>query len=219
MNNKKVYLTVLILSFFVLGIYGINTLNKTTININNKIYYEDNYLPIEQVFDEYEHIVDILVDNKWDISSSEYIKFDHTSSRIFKYDEDGREIGRYSYSIDQTLAVNNSTEGQTNLSILFKMNINNQPQDVYMTIVSDPNTKLLSYSFKCEFFSNSSVKMDNTTIKVEPSTVEVETTSSANEKSKRINSIYLIVLGVVGVIVLIALIFVLLKFASAANKY
>ena len=219
MNNKKVYLIVLILSFFVIGIYLINSLNKTTININNKTYYEDNYLPIEQVFDEYEHIDDILVDNKWDISSSEYIKFDFNSGRIYKYNEKGTEIGRYAYTIEQTLGINNSTNEKIDLSILFKMTINNQPQDVYMTIVTDPNTKNLSYSFKCDFFSNSSIKMDNTTIKVEPSTIETETTDVSNDKNKKINSIYLIVIGVFGVVLLIALIFVLLKFASAANKY
>ena len=219
MNNKKLYITVLILSFFVLGIYGINTLNKTTININNKIYYEDNYLPIEQVFDEYEHVIDILVDNKWDISSSEYIKFDNASARIFKYDAEGKEIGRYSYSIEQTLAVNNNTEDQTNISILFKMNINNQLQDVYMTIVSDPNTKVVSYSFKCDFFSNSSVTMDNTTMKVELSTVETETTNAINEKDNKINSVYLVVIGVVAIIILIAVIFIISKFARAANNF
>ena len=219
MKSKKVYIIILILSFFVLGIYLINTLNTTTISINNKTYYEDNYLPVEQVFDEYEHIDDILLNNKWDISSSEYLKFDFDSQRIFKYDGEGKEIGRYSYSIEQTLGIDKSVGDQTNITILYKMNINNQPQDVYMTIVSDPNTKVVSYSFKCEFFSNSSVKMDKTTIQVEISTVETETTSVVNEKSKKINSIYLIVIGVFAVILFIALIFVLLKFASAANKY
>ncbi len=222
MNNKKVYVMVLILSFFVLGIYSINSLNTptTNININVKTYFDENYLPIEQVFDEYEHIDDILVDNKWDISSSEYIKFDQSTARIYKYDEEGKEIGRYSYSIIETLGINKSTTEKTDLSILYKMTINNQPQDVYMTIVTeDPNTKVLSYYLKCDYFSNSSVKMDNTTIKVEPSTVEEETTTVTNEKEKKINSIYLIVIGVFAIILLIAIIFVLLKFASAANKY
>ena len=220
MKSKKVYIIILILSFFVLGIYLINTLNTTTISINNKTYYEENFLPVEQVFDEYEHIDEILLNNKWDISSSEYLKFDYDSQRIFKYDGEGKEIGRYSYSIEETLGIDKSVGDQTNILLLFKMTINNQPQDVYMTIVTeDPNLKTLSYYLKCDYFSNSSVKMDKTTIIVEITTNEIETTKVKNEKSNKINSIYLIVIGVFAIILLITIIFVLLKFASAANKY